>query len=95
MRQHLSPSWSPSGDLYVRALETGVVSRVAFDTGELTPVMQLPEMPRSAPFDNRLMFPADGDILTVEVELSLNLWTTAPDEPRKALPSIESSLNLL
>lgn len=95
MRHHLSPSWSPSGELFVRALETGVVSRVALDTGKLTPIAQLPEMPSSAPFDNRLMFPADGDLLSVEVELSLNLWATVPDEPRKAAPSIESSLNLL
>jgi hypothetical protein len=93
MRHYLSPSWSPLGELFVRAQETGVVSRVALDTGALTPVAQLPEMPLSDPFDNRLMFPADGGVLAVEIELGLNLWETVPDEQLGTPLPIEPSNN--
>jgi len=88
VRHHLSPSWSPEGELFVRALQTGMVSRVALDTGALTPVVQLLEVPCSGPCDSRLMFPEDGDILAVDIELSLSLSETVPDEPLK-LPPVE------
>jgi hypothetical protein len=41
--------------------------------------------------DNPLLFPADGDFLVVDVELSLSLWETAPDEQLKPLRPDDSS----
>ncbi|HEY0476068.1 MAG TPA: serine/threonine-protein kinase [Kofleriaceae bacterium] len=80
MKHFLVPSWSPSGELVVRALETGVVSRVALDTGELTPFARLPPTPLSRVFDDHLMFLADGDLLGVEVELGVNVAVVYPDD---------------
>jgi hypothetical protein len=94
MRHHLSPNWSPEGELFVRALQTGVVSRVALDTGALTPVAQLPEVPCSGPCDSRLMFPGEGVLLAVDIELSLDLWETVPDEQLRPPPAVESPLDL-
>ncbi|HEX3479828.1 MAG TPA: protein kinase [Kofleriaceae bacterium] len=94
VRHHLSPSWSPSGELFVRAVQTGMVSRVALDTGAVTPVAQLRETPCSTPCEAPLMFPADGDVLAVDVETSLNLWETVRDEQLKPPPPVESTLNL-
>lgn len=91
----LSPSWSPSGELFVRALGTGVVSRVALGTKKLTPVAQLPRMPLGQQYDTRLMFAANGDLLAPDVELGMDLWEeTVPDDARKAAPPVEPSLNL-
>ncbi|HEX3765939.1 MAG TPA: protein kinase [Kofleriaceae bacterium] len=82
--QHwLLPSWTPSGELIVRALETGEVSRVALDTGELTPVAQLPVMPVRSSFDEHVMTLADGDLLAVEIELGIAVAAVrADDAPR-------------
>jgi dipeptidyl aminopeptidase/acylaminoacyl peptidase len=89
-RSQLSPSWSPSGELFVRA-QSGAVSRVARKTGELSPVAQLREIQCMTVCDNPLLFPADGDFLVVDVELSLSLWETAPDEQLKPLRPDDSS----
>jgi len=78
-RHHLMPSWSPSGELFVRALETGVVSRVALDTGALTPIAQRPETSLEGGLFNHLMFLPGGDLLTVEPELSINLLEVRAD----------------
>ncbi|HEX8107457.1 MAG TPA: hypothetical protein VF516_06990 [Kofleriaceae bacterium] len=70
------------------------MSRVALDTGELTPVAQLPKMPLHPRFDTRLMFAADGVLLAPDVELGMDIWEAVPDEERKAVPPVEPSLNL-
>ena len=80
VRYHLLPSWSPSGELLVRALETGVVSRVALDTGALTPVAQLPPTPVRTSFDDHVMTLADGDLLAVEIELGIEVLAVRPDD---------------
>ncbi len=87
-KHYLVPSWSPSGELLVRAFDTGKVSRVALDTGELTPIAQLPRMPLSRVFDDHLMTLADGDLLAAELELGINIAVVAPDdESRPRAPS--------
>ena len=93
-RHVLSPSWSPSGELFVRAVQTGVVSRVARDTGKLSKVVQLGELPCSTPCESPLLFLTDDDFLSVDVERSLNLWETVPDEQLKPPPPVETILNL-
>ncbi|HEX8110867.1 MAG TPA: hypothetical protein VF516_24210, partial [Kofleriaceae bacterium] len=95
VRDHLSPSWSPWGELFVRALGTGVVSRVALGTGELTPVARLPKMPLHPRFDTRLMFAADGNLLAPHVELGMDIWETVPDEQLELPLPVESSVNLV
>jgi len=79
-RHYLIPSWSPSGELFVRAVETGVVSQVALDTGALTQIAQRPELPLIDEFYNHLMFLADGDVLAIENELSINLFAVRADD---------------
>ena len=87
-RHYLVPSWSPSGELLVRAFDTGKVSRVALDTGALTQIAQLPRMPLSRPFDDHLMTLADGDLLAVELELGINVVAVVPDdESQPRVPS--------
>jgi hypothetical protein len=66
---YLLPSWSPTGELLVRMLETGEVMRVALDTGELTPIAHLPPIPTRSTFDDHVMTLADGDLLAVDIEL--------------------------
>jgi tRNA A-37 threonylcarbamoyl transferase component Bud32 len=78
-RHHLVPSWSPSGELFVRAIESGVVSRVALDTGALTPIAQRPETPLDSELFNHLMVLPDGDVLAVETELNINLFEVRTD----------------
>ncbi|HEY0476067.1 MAG TPA: protein kinase [Kofleriaceae bacterium] len=95
VRYHLAPSWSPSGELMVRALETGVLSRVALDTGALTPIAQLRETPVSRPFDNRVMTLAGGDLLAVDVDLAIDLWETAADDNLRPLVPAEPGPNQL
>jgi dipeptidyl aminopeptidase/acylaminoacyl peptidase len=80
VRYHLLPSWSPSGDLLVRALETGAVSSVALDTGALAPVAQLPPTPVRTSFDDHVMTLADGDLLAVEIELGIDVLAVRPDD---------------
>jgi len=80
-RKHwLVPSWSPSGELLVRAFDTGKVSRVALDTGTLTPIAQLPRMPLDRPFDDHLMTLANGDLLAVELDPGINVVAVVPDD---------------
>jgi hypothetical protein len=79
-RHFLVPSWTPSGELLVRALETGTVYRVAIDTGAIEPIAQLPATPISRAFDDHLMILADGDLLAVERELGINVATVRPDD---------------
>jgi serine/threonine protein kinase len=102
-RYHLLLSWSPGGELFARALQTGAVFRVAFAPGALdrgtlipipTPLAQLHEVPCSTGCDNHLMFPADGGILAVEAELSLNLWEMVPDDQLRPPPQVESGPDL-
>jgi serine/threonine protein kinase len=89
--QHfLLPSWSPAGELIVRTLDTGAVSRVALDTGELTPIAQLPPIPLRSSFDDHVMTLADGDLLAVEIELGIDVSAVhsddAPPRPRPPDP---------
>jgi len=93
IRHHLAPSWSPSGELLVRALETGELSRVALDTGGLTRIAQLAETPVSRPFDNRVMTLADGDLLAVEVDLAINVWEAVADDNLEPLAPSEPGPN--
>jgi hypothetical protein len=87
--QHfLLPSWSPSGELIVRTLDTGAVSRVALDTGELTPIAQLPPTPLRSSFDDHVMTLADGDLLAVEIELGIDVSAVRSNDvkPRTRAP---------
>src|SRR5215510_4029237 len=73
IKHFLVPSWSPSGELLVRALQTGVVSRIALDTGKLTPIAKLAATPLSQLFDDRLMTLANGDLLAVNNDLGTDV----------------------
>ncbi|HMG51981.1 MAG TPA: hypothetical protein VK601_00840, partial [Kofleriaceae bacterium] len=77
----LIPSWSRSGELVVRAFETGAVSRVALDTGALAPIAQLAAMPLGRLFDDHVMTLPDGDLLAVNHELGANVAVVRDDEP--------------
>jgi hypothetical protein len=86
VRHFLVPSWTAAGELVVRTLETGEVSRVALDTGELTPIAQLPPTPLSSLSDDHLVIPPGGDLLAIHRELGANVakvqlepGTAAPD----------------
>jgi hypothetical protein len=83
IRQFLAPSWSPSGELLVRAPD-GVVSRVARDTGELVPIAKLPPQQLSYRYDDHVMALAGGDLLAVNHELGTNVAMVDPggDPPR-------------
>ena len=80
LKHFLVPSWSPSGELLVRAFDTGLVSRVALDTGKLTPIARLPRMPLDHPFDDHLMTLANGDLLAVEIDPGINVAAVVPDD---------------
>jgi serine/threonine protein kinase len=85
--QHLLlPSWSPAGELIVRVLDTGAVSRVALDTGELTPVAHLPPHPLRSSFDDHVMTLANGDLLAVEIELGIAVSAVRSDDVRRPRP---------
>jgi hypothetical protein len=71
----LVPSWSPSRDLLVRALETGLVSRVALDTHKLTPIAELPPVPLRRLFDDQVMTLPGGDLLAVNHTLGATVAT--------------------
>jgi hypothetical protein len=77
----LVPSWSAAGDLLVRALDTGVVSRVALDTGKLTPIATLSETPQDDMSDDHVVMLPDGDLLAVDIELSVHVAVARPDGP--------------
>jgi hypothetical protein len=89
-RHHLLPSWSPSGELLVRALETGVVSRVDLTTGKLTTIAQLPVMLLSSSlnFEHLLPLPG-GDLLAVETEPGMNVSVVRPDDELPQRPQGE------
>jgi hypothetical protein len=74
----LLPSWSPSGELLVRAFETGVVSRAALDTGALTAIAQVPAMPIGRLFDDHVMTLPGGDLLAVDHELGADIAAVVP-----------------
>ncbi|HEX7840993.1 MAG TPA: WD40 repeat domain-containing protein, partial [Kofleriaceae bacterium] len=95
IRHYLVPSWSPSGELLVRALDTGQISRVALDTGQLTPIAQLPPTPMSRVFDDHLMALADGDLLAVDVDLGINVVAVAPDGESQPRPPDERGVDHL
>jgi dipeptidyl aminopeptidase/acylaminoacyl peptidase len=82
-RHYLLPSWSSSGELLVRVLDTGVVARVALDTGALTPIAQLPGMliHSSLNHEHVLALP-DGDLLAVNTEPGMNVSVVEPDDER-------------
>ncbi|HEX8112071.1 MAG TPA: hypothetical protein VF516_30270, partial [Kofleriaceae bacterium] len=86
---YLLPSWSPTGELIVRALDTGEVSRVALDTGELTPIARLPGPSIRSSFDDHVMTLADGDLLGVELELSLSVSAVLADDAPRSHPRRE------
>jgi hypothetical protein len=78
-KHFLVPSWSPTGELLVRAFETGVVSRVAQDTGELTPIATLTPTPSGRLVDDHVMTLANGDLLAVKHELGANVAVIRPE----------------
>jgi serine/threonine protein kinase len=87
--QHfLLPSWSPAGELIVRTLDTGAVSRVALDTGELTPIAQLPPTPLRSSFDDHVMTLANGDLLAVDIKLGIDVSAVRSNDasPRPRAP---------
>jgi serine/threonine protein kinase len=86
IRHHLLPSWSPSGELLVRALETGVVSKVDLTTGELTKITQLPPMFLATSNDEHLLPLPGGDLLAVETEPGMNVSVVRPDDDRPQRP---------
>jgi hypothetical protein len=57
----------------VRTLETGEVSRVALDTGELTPIARLPPTPPSPLSDDHLVILPGGDLIAIDRELGANV----------------------
>jgi len=91
MKHFLMPSWSPSGELLVRAMETGRVSRVALDTGELTTIAQLQPTPMSRLFDNHLMTLPDGDLLAVNIDLGINVEVAISGEDSGTASATQSA----
>jgi serine/threonine protein kinase len=83
-KQSLVPSWSNDGELWVRAIESGWVSRVAIETGELTPIVQLAAMPVDIVHDEHLLPLSDGSWLSPETDPGLYV-ATVPAEPTTAL----------
>jgi protein kinase-like protein len=82
IRNFLAPSWSPSGELLVRALD-GAVSRVALDTGERVQIAQLPPQQLSYRYDDHVMALDGGDLLAVNHELGANVARIDPgSEPQ-------------
>ncbi|HEX3478557.1 MAG TPA: protein kinase [Kofleriaceae bacterium] len=84
VKHFLAPSWTASGELVVRALETGEVSRVALDTGELTPLAQLAPTPLSLMYDDHLVMPRGGDLLAIRRELGANVAKVRLDDTAPA-----------
>jgi hypothetical protein len=68
----------------VRALETGEVSRVALDTGELTPIVQLAPTPLTLVSDDHLVMPPGGDLLAIHRELGANVAKVRVDDTAPA-----------
>jgi len=91
-RSYLQPSWSSSGELLVRALETGVVSRVDLTTGKLTPIAQPPAgLQWSSRNDEHLLTLPGGDLLAVETEPGLNVSVVRTvDESPPRPPGVRS-----
>jgi len=87
-RHYLLPSWSPDGELLVRELDTGAVSRVELDTGAVTPFTQLVATPTSRVFDDHLMMLADGDLLAVEIDLGISLVAVRADDAARPLSPV-------
>jgi hypothetical protein len=77
----LVPSWSPTGELLVRAYLTGEISRVALDTGELTPIARVAAMPPDRLFDDHVMTLPGGDLLAINRELGANVATVGGAPP--------------
>jgi len=92
IRHFLAPSWSPSGELLVRAPD-GVVSMVALDTGELTPIAKLPPQQLSFHYDDHVMLLAGGDLLAVNHELGTNVAEVYPDDEQVTRPLREPARN--
>jgi len=85
IRHFLAPSWLPSGELLVRAPDD-VVSMVALDTGELTPIAKLPPQQYSFHYDDHVMLLAGGDLLAVNHELGTNVAVVRPDDEQVTRP---------
>jgi hypothetical protein len=68
------PTWSARGDLLLYAFQTGVVSRVAREAGQLTPIARL----APSPFPEELMELPDGSLLATRHELDLDLAALDP-----------------
>ncbi|HEU4732862.1 MAG TPA: protein kinase, partial [Kofleriaceae bacterium] len=80
-RHYLLPSWSRSGDLLVRVLDTGLVAQVDLETGALTPIARLPAMLLNSSLNHEhLLSLPDGDILAVDTEPNMNVSVFEPDE---------------
>jgi hypothetical protein len=79
---YLIPSWSNTGELLVRSSNTGLVSRVALDTGMLTPVVQMAPVPIEIVTDEHLQPMRGGGFLSSEIDPGLYLATA----PGAAMP---------
>jgi hypothetical protein len=79
VKHFLVPSWSRSGELLVRSLQTGVVSQVALDTGVATQIAQLPETPLSQLYDDHLVALDNGDLLAVNHEIGADVAMVGPE----------------
>jgi len=94
-RHHLLPSWSRTGELLVRVLDTGVVARVALDTGELTPIARLPAMRLHSSLNHEhLLALPDGDLLAVNTEPGMNVAIVLPDDERPASYRAERTITI-
>ncbi|HEY6178702.1 MAG TPA: hypothetical protein VIX73_29830, partial [Kofleriaceae bacterium] len=83
VRHYLVPSWSRSGELLVRSLQTGVVSRVDLETGELTLIARLPPTPLNEVFDDHLVVIPYGDVLAVNHLIEVQIATVREDAPSR------------
>jgi serine/threonine protein kinase len=95
-RYHLLPSWTPSGELLVRALETGVVSQVDLTTHKLTPIARLSVMSLKSSLNHEhLSMLPDGDLLVVDTEPGMNVSVVRSDDERPQRPPGEHSQGAL
>jgi hypothetical protein len=84
VKHFLAPSWTASGELVVRALETGEVSSVALDTGDLTPIAQLAPTPLTLVSDDHLVMPPGGDLLAIHREFGASVAKVRLDDTAPA-----------
>ncbi|HET7504534.1 MAG TPA: protein kinase, partial [Kofleriaceae bacterium] len=78
---HLLPSWSRSGELLVRVLDSGLVAGVDLETGELTTIARLPGMLLNSSLNHEhLLALPDGALLAVNLEPNMNISVVDSNE---------------